>query len=60
MKMTNSEALKALIIDNMNSDEGIKTRKDLNTLMLVSIANSLAVIADALTDRKEIEHGNND
>ena len=59
MKMTNSEALKALIIDNMNSDEGIKTRKDLDTLMLVSIANSLAVIADALTDRKEIEDGNN-
>lgn len=57
MRMTNRKALKALI-DNMNLDEGI-TRKHLNTLLLVSIANSLAIIADALTDRKVVEDGNN-
>lgn len=59
MGMTNREALKKVIVDNMK-DEGIKTRADLNTLILVSIANSLAAIADVLTDRKENSNGNDD
>lgn len=59
MGMTNRQALKTLIINNMK-DEGIKTRKDLNTLLLVSIANSLAIIADVLTDRKDNSNGNDD
>lgn len=56
MGMTNRKALKNLI-DNMNADEGI-TQGQFNTLLLTSIANSLAIIADVLTDKKEVNNGN--
>ena len=48
MGMTNREALRAAI-DNMNSDGGMPNEQ-LNTVLLTSIADSLATIADALTD----------
>jgi hypothetical protein len=56
MGMTNREALRAAI-DNMNSDGGIPNEQ-LNTVLLTSIADSLATIADALTDRKDDSNGN--
>lgn len=46
--MTNREALRAAI-DNMSSDGGIP-KEQMNTVLLTSIADSLATIADALTD----------
>lgn len=54
--MTNREALRAAI-DNMNSDGGIPNEQ-LNTVLLTSIADSLAIIADTLTDRKDDSNGN--
>ncbi len=57
MGMTNREVLKA-VIDNMNSDGGVP-KEQWNILLLTSIANSLAIIADALTDRKDDSNGNN-
>lgn len=56
MGMTNREVLKA-VIDNMNSDGGVP-KEQYNTLLLTSIADSLATIADALTDRKNDSNGN--
>ena len=56
MGMTNREALRAAI-DNMNLDGGIPNEQ-LNTVLLTSIADSLAIIADALTDRKDDSNGN--
>lgn len=56
MGMTNREVLRA-VIDNMNSDGGV-SKEQYNTLLLTSIANSLAIIADALTDRKDDSNGN--
>ena len=56
MGMTNREALRAAI-DNMNSDGGVPNEQ-LNTVLLTSIADSLAIIADALTDRKDDSNGN--
>ena len=49
--MTNRETLRA-VIDNMNSDGGVP-QEQWNTMLLTSIANSLAIIADVLTDRKD-------
>jgi len=54
--MTSRETLRA-VIDNMNSDGGIP-KEQWNILLLTSIANSLAIIADALTDRKDDSNGN--
>jgi hypothetical protein len=51
MEMTNSEALRA-VIDSMASDGMGRSPEQINTVLLTSIANSLAVIADALTDRE--------
>lgn len=48
MGMTNREALRAAI-DNMISDGGIPNEQ-MNAVLLTSIADSLATIADALTD----------
>lgn len=56
MGMTNREELKA-VIDNLNSDGGV-TKEKWNIVLLTSIANSLAIIADALTDRKDDSNGN--
>lgn len=58
MGMTNREALKA-VFDNMKSDGGVP-QEQLNTLLLTSIANSLAVIADVLTDKKGVGDGDDD
>ena len=52
MGMTNRKALRNLI-DNMNLDEGI-TQGQFNTLLLTSIANSLAIIADVLADYRQV------
>lgn len=56
MGMTNREELKA-VIDNLNSDGGVP-KAQWNIVLLTSIANSLAIIADALTDRKDDSNGN--
>lgn len=58
MGMTNRKALQNLI-DNMNAVEDI-TKGQFDTLLLTSIANSLAIIADVLADKKEVENGNDD
>ncbi len=58
MGMTNRETLRT-VIENMNSDGGV-SQEQWNTLLLTSIANSLAVIADALTERKNNSNGNDD
>ena len=54
MGMTNREALRAAI-DNMNSDGGGIPNEQLNTVLLTSIADSLATIADVLTDMREVK-----
>ena len=52
MEMTNRETLKS-VIDDMNSNGGVP-QDQLNTILLLSIANSLAIIADAfLTESEE-------
>lgn len=56
MGMTNREELKAAI-DNLNSNGGVP-KEQWNIVLLTSIANSLAIIADALTDRKDDSNGN--
>lgn len=56
MGMTNREELKA-VINNMNSDGGV-SQEQWEVTLLTSIANSLAIIADALTDRKDDSNGN--
>lgn len=56
MGMTSRETLRA-VIDNMNSDGGVP-KEQWNIVLLTSIANSLAIIADALTDRKDDSNGN--
>lgn len=56
MGMTNRETLKDAI-DNMKSDGGVP-QELLNSILLTSIANSLAIIADALTNRKDNSNGN--
>lgn len=50
MGMTNREMLRAAV-NEMNSDGGVPNEK-WNTILLTSIANSLAIIADVLTDKK--------
>ena len=55
--MTNRETLKA-VIDDMKSDE--IPQEQWSTILLTSIANSLAIIADVLTDRKDNSNGNDD
>lgn len=55
MGMTNREILRD-VIDEINSNGGMP-QEQLNTLLLTSIANSLAIIADALTDKKGNEDG---
>ena len=50
MGMTNRETLKT-VIDNINSD-GEVPQEQWNTVLLTSIANSLAIIADALTENE--------
>ena len=57
--MTNTETLRAVINDMKNSD-GEVSQEQWNTLLLTSIANSLAIIADALTDREGNNNGNDD
>lgn len=54
--MTNRETLEA-VINNMNSDGGV-SQEQWEVTLLTSIANSLAIIADALTDRKDDSNGN--
>lgn len=56
--MTNKETLRD-VIDNMKSDGGVP-QNQLNAILLTSIANSLAIIADALTDREGNSNGNID
>ena len=56
MEMTNREELKA-VIDNLNSDGGV-SQEQWEVILLTSIADSLAIIADALTDRKDDSNGN--
>ena len=51
MGTTNREALRTMI-DEVNSGGGMPSSEQMNTLLLMSIANSLATIADALTDEK--------
>lgn len=46
--MTNRENLKN-VLEDLNSNGGAP-QEQLNTLLLTSIANSLAIIADSLTD----------
>ena len=50
MGMTNRETLKT-VIDNMNSD-GEVPQEQLYIIMLTSIANSLAIITDVLTENE--------
>ena len=52
MGMTNRETLKT-VIDNINSD-GEVPQEQWNTVLLTSIANSLAIIADAFTFKAPI------
>lgn len=56
MGMTNRETLRT-VINNMNSDGGV-SQEEWETVLLTSIANSLAIIADVLTDRKDNSNGN--
>lgn len=56
MGITNRETLEA-VINNMNSDGGV-SQEQWEVTLLTSIANSLAIIADALTDRKDDSNGN--
>ena len=49
--MTNRETLRD-VIDSMKSD-GEVPQEQLNTVLLTSIANSLAIIADKMADRSE-------
>ena len=56
MGITNREKLKT-VINNMNSDEGV-SQEQWEVILLTSIADSLAIIADALTDRKDDSNGN--
>ena len=58
MKMTNRETLRTTI-NEVNSNVGMPPEQ-MNTILLTSIANSLAIIADALTDRKDNSNGNVD
>lgn len=56
MGITNRETLEA-VINNMNSDGGV-SQEQWEVTLLTSIANSLAIIADSLTDRKDDSNGN--
>ena len=56
MEMTNREALRAAV-DNINSNGGVPPEQ-WTTLLLTSIADSLAIIADTLTDRKDNSNAN--
>lgn len=57
MGMANREALIAAV----NSAESDGAPQELlNTILLTSIADSLAIIADALTDKKDNSNGNDD
>lgn len=56
--MTHRETLRA-VIDDMKNSAGEVSPEQWNTILLTSIANSLAIIADALTDRKDNSNGNN-
>lgn len=58
MGMTNRKVLRD-VIDNIKPD-GAVPQELLNTLLLTSIANSLAVIADVLTDKKGVGDGDDD
>ena len=55
MEMSNRETLKD-VVDKMNSDGGVP-QEQWYTILLTSIANSLAIIADVLTDRKDNTNG---
>jgi hypothetical protein len=56
MEITNREKLKA-VINNMSSDGGV-SQEQWEVILLTSIADSLAIIADALIDRKDDSNGN--
>lgn len=56
MEITNREKLKA-VINNMNSDGGV-SQEQWEVILLTSIADSLAIIADALINRKDDSNGN--
>lgn len=53
--MTNRETLRDVINDVKSA--GGASQEQWNTILLTSIANSLAIIADALTDRKDDSNG---
>ena len=57
--MTNRETLKA-VIDDMKNSAGIVSQERWSTILLTSIANSLAIIADVLTDRRDNSDENDD
>ena len=51
--MTNRETLRAAI-DDINSNGGVSSER-WHTILLTSIADSLAIIADVLTDKYKAE-----
>ena len=57
--MTNIEKLRTVIDDIQNSDEEVSQEQWI-VILLTSIANSLAILADALTDGKDNANGNDD